>query len=131
MIQDITKDSKYRVQMLKSSQVAVVPLKDLQLLKFKTQKMSKDSKGFWHVAEPVVPQHLQDRTEDTQLQRESKRKQRKRIRKEHNLLMKQAACQNRRNNWKLFKDKVKKKSKKTIGSSLNSFKNESMFRAPT
>merc|ERR1719461_934459 len=131
MIQDITRDGKYRVQMLKSSSVATVQLKDLQLLKFKTQKMSKDSKGFWHVAEPVVPQHLQDRTEDTQLQRESKRKQRKRIRKEHNLLMKQAACQNRRNNWQLFQNKVKKKSKTTIGTSLKSFKKKSMFAAPT
>merc|ERR1719433_1124114 len=131
MIEDVTKEGKYRISFLKQNQHGVVPIQDIQLSKFKTQKMSKDSKGFWHVAEPVIPQHLQDKSNDTEQQRDTKRKRRKQIRKEHNLLMKQAACQNRRNNWQLFQTKVKKKSKNTIGTSLKSFKKESMFRAPT
>lgn len=131
IVQEITPDKKYHVSFLKNAAVAVVELKDVQLSKFKTQKMSKDSKGFWHVAEPVVPQHLQYRPADSEQQRQTKQKRRKRIRKEHNLLMKQAACQNRRNNWQLFQTKVKKKSKTTIGTSLKSFKKKSMFAAPT
>merc|ERR1719433_1277166 len=131
MIEDVTKEGKYRISFLKQNQHGVVPIQDIQLSKFKTQKMSKDSKGFWHVAEPVIPQHLQDRANDNETQRQTKQKRRKQIRKEHNLLMKQAACQNRRNNWQLFQSKVKKKSKKTIGTSLKSFKNKSMFAAPT
>jgi len=131
MVEDINKDGKYRISLLKTGHTCVVPLKDIQLAKFKTQKMSKDSKGFWHVAEPVVPQHLQDRPNDTETQRENKRKRRKQIRKQHNLLMKQAAMKNRRNNWQLFVDKQKKKSKKVIGGSLDSFKKKSIFAAPT
>merc|ERR550534_2170217 len=131
MIEDITKEKKYRISFLKTGQTAVVGIQDIQLSKFKTQKMSKDNKGFWHVAEPVIPQHLQDRPNDTEQQRDTKRKRRKQIRKEHNLLMKQAACQNRRNNWQLFQTKVKKKSKSTIGTSLKSFKQQSMFASPT
>jgi len=130
MVEEV-EDKKYRIQFLKTGVSALIPLNDIQLSKFKTQKMSKDNKGFWHVAEPVIPQHLQDRPNDTEQQRDTKRKRRKQIRKEHNLLMKQAACQNRRNNWQLFQNKVKKKSKTSIGTSLKSFKHKSMFAAPT
>jgi len=131
MIEDKTQDKKYRISFLKTGHAAIIPLQDIQLSKFKTQKMSKDGKGFWHVAEPVIPQHLQDKSNDTEQQRDTKRKRRKQIRKEHNLLMKQAACQNRRNNWQLFQTKVKKKSKSTIGTSLKSFRQQSMFASPT
>jgi len=131
MVEEILKDGKYRISILRSGHRVAVPISDLQPSKFKTQKMSKDSKGFWHVADPVVPQHLQDRKNDSTKKRELKQKRRKQIRKEHNLLMKQAAQQNRRNNWSMFQKKIKKKSKKTVGTSLNSYKNTSMFAAPT
>jgi len=131
MIENIEDNKKYRIQFLKTGASALIELKDIQLSKFKTQKMSKDNKGFWHVAEPVIPQHLQDRANDSEQQRDTKRKRRKQIRKEHNLLMKQAACQNRRNNWQLFQNKVKKKSKSSIGTALKSFRHKSMFAAPT
>merc|ERR1719409_2538216 len=89
----------------------MIPIQNIQLLKFKTQKMSKDDKGFWHVAEPIIPKTLELKTIDNEEQRKQKQKRRKQIRKEHNLLLKKAAQHNRRNNWQEFQVKIKKKNR--------------------
>jgi len=131
MVEDLNKDEgRYRISFLRTGQQALVPLQDLQLAKFKTQKMSKDGKGFWHVAEPIIPKTLELKASDSQEQRTSKKKRRKQIRKEHNLLLKKAAQQNRRNNWQEFQLKIKKKSKKKIGIFLSTFKTKSIFASP-
>jgi len=131
MVEDITRDGKYRISFLRTGNQVVVPLRDIQVMKIKTQKMVKDSKGFWHVSEPVIPKNLDILDADNVDEQKRKKKRRKQIRKEHNLLLKQAAEQNRRNNWKSFQKKIKKKSKRSIGTSLKSFKGGSMFAAPT
>lgn len=131
MLEDKLKNGRYKVSFLNSGDTVVLALRDLQPSKHNTQKMQRDKDGFWHVLAPTIPSTLADKANDSEQQRDNKRKRRKQIKKEHNFLTKQAAQQNRRHNWKLFQKKITKKSKKKLGTSLQSFKRPSKFAAPT
>jgi len=132
IIQAMADDGKYDVEFTKYKNKASVPLEDIQLVKEKKAPIMKtvDKKGWTHVAEEVyIPESLRAKPKDTKEVLDKKRLKKRKLKKQHRRMLKEAEQDNRQNAWKRFKKKGDRS--KTKGIKANLFrKAKSIFAAP-
>jgi len=132
IIQNITEDGKYDVEFTKYKNKATVPLEDIQLVKEKKAPIMKtvDKKGWTHVAEEVyIPESLKPKPEDSKEILDKKRLKKRKLKKQHRRMLKEAAQDNRQNAWKRFRRKGERSKKKGLKANLFR-KAKSIFAAP-
>lgn len=133
IVQKQNADGTFAVEFTKYKNKADgVELKDIQLVKEKKVPVMKhvDKKGWTHVAaEAYIPEKLKATATDSKMKLDEKRMAKRRIKKRHRRLMKEAEQDNRQNSWRRFHKKGLKKAKKNLGASL--FKTtKSIFASP-
>jgi len=131
VVQKANPDGTFAVEFTKYKNKADgVELKDIQLVKEKKPMKYVDKKGWTHVAaEAEIPDKLIAKATDPKAVLEEKRLKKRRIKKRHRRLMKEAEQDNRQNSWRRFHKKGLKQAKKSFKGSL--FKTtKSIFAAP-
>jgi len=133
IVQKENPDGTYAVEFTRYKNKADgVKLEDFQLVKERKAPVMKhvDKKGWTHVAAvPHIPDKLQGNAKDSKATLDEKRLRKRRIKKRHRRLMKEAEQDNRQNSWRRFH---KKGIKKALGSFKGSLfkKGKSIFAAP-